>query len=54
MRMDHRYMLEIPEPRPSLSWHGAPIRGFGFSQDQINRYLSGAHVLRSEHEDKHI
>ena len=48
-RLNHKCRPEIPEPMPSLSQHGVPIGGVqGFFQDQNNRDLSGAYVLRSE------
>ena len=46
---NHRYRPEISEPTPSLSWHGAQ-----FSRDQNDPDLSGAYVLRTESEDKHL
>ena len=48
----HRYRLEIPEPAPSLSLHGAPIGVF--ARSNFNRDSSGAYVLRSEREDKRL
>ena len=50
----HRYRLEIPDPVPSLSWHGLQLWVFRFFHDQNNCDSSGVYVLQSEHEDKHV
>ena len=39
LHWNHRYRPEIPEPAPSLSWHGAPIGVFVFSRKQNNSDL---------------
>ena len=55
---NRRYTLEIPEPAPFRSGHGAEFGGLQvFSRNPNNRGLSGAYetcIPRSEHEDKQV
>ena len=54
---NHRYTPEIPEPAPSLSWHGAQIGGLrGFPvfkiKTTVRQVHMSLHLLRSERKDK--
>ena len=52
---DHRYRVQIPEPVPSLHQHGAPTGGNQVFPVIVNNSASsGAYLLRSERENKHV
>ena len=44
--------MEIPEPVPFCSWHGAQIEGIWGPQSKITM-VRQVHLLRFEREDKH-